>query len=197
MKLLKELRFTTILLIITLAGLMIYAVARAEPAIAEGETQVEGGIMLKVGDPAPDFDLSATDGSTVKLSAQLGKTVVLYFYPKDNTPGCTKEACNIRDNWSEFLKRGWLVFGISADSLKSHQKFTTDFSLPFPLLSDPDRTVQKAYGAFGKKKLMGREYEGTLRYTYVIGPDGKLLHITRDVKVNEHSQQLFDAVPVK
>ncbi|MDK9699326.1 MAG: thioredoxin-dependent thiol peroxidase [bacterium] len=150
--------------------------------------------MLQVGDIAPDFELQATDGSMVKLSSLLGKTVVIYFYPKDNTPGCTKEACNIRDNWSEYQKRGWLVFGISADSNKSHVKFTNDQSLPFPLLSDTNREVMKAFGAFGKKKFMGKEIEGTLRYTFVIGGDGKIVHIDRDVKVGNHSADLFQAV---
>ncbi len=189
----------------TLLFLLAMVLMKASPALATdtkdasntkdvSNDDTKGVQMLGVGDVAPDFELNASDGSTVKLSKLKGKTVVLYFYPKDNTPGCTKEACNIRDNWSEYKKRGWLVYGVSSDSIKSHEKFINDFSLPFPLLSDPDQTVQKLYGSYGKKKFAGREYEGTFRYTFVIGPDQKLLYVDRDVKVTEHSEDLFHAV---
>lgn len=150
--------------------------------------------MLKIGEFAPEFTLSSTSGELTSLKNFRGKTVILYFYPKDNTPGCTKQACNIRDHWSEFQKKGWIVLGISADTVNSHQKFSEKFSLPFPLLSDIDRTVMKAYGAFGKKKFMGKEVEGTLRYTFVIDIDGRVLHIDTSVKVDNHSQDLFSIV---
>lgn len=150
--------------------------------------------MLKIGDMAPDFALPSTNGETIKLSDFRGKTVVLYFYPKDNTPGCTKQACNIRDHWTEFQKRGWVVLGISSDSINSHKKFTEKYNLPFLLLSDKDKTVMKMYGAYGKKKMMGVEYEGTLRYTYVIDENGKIIHIDTNVKVSNHSQDLFQSV---
>ena len=127
------------------------------------------------GKRAPAFNLKGSDGKTHALKDYAGRTVVLYFYPKDNTPGCTKEACGFRDLKKEFAKRDAVVLGISRDSLAAHDRFIADFKLPFTLLSDPDLAVMKAYGAWGEKRMYGKPVEGTIRSTVVIGPDGKVL----------------------
>ncbi|MFP4330246.1 MAG: thioredoxin-dependent thiol peroxidase, partial [Spirochaetaceae bacterium] len=128
--------------------------------------------MLEVGDKAPDFTLPDQDGKEVRLADYAGKRVILYFYPKDDTPGCTKEACSIRDTFPALSEKDAVVFGISADSVESHRKFKAKHNLPFTLLSDPDKQVIQAYGAWGTKKMYGKEYEGIMRYTYLIAPDG-------------------------
>lgn len=147
--------------------------------------------MLNVGDKAPDFTLLNQDGESVSLSDYLGKRVILYFYPKDDTPGCTKEACSIRDSFPALTEKDAVVLGISADSVESHKKFKEKFSLPFTLLSDPDKAVIKAYGAWGTKKMYGKEYEGIMRYTYLIGADGTVEKAFEKVKTAQHGEELL------
>jgi len=130
--------------------------------------------MIEEGKAAPRFTLSDADGNDVSLSSFAGKDVVVYFYPKDDTPGCTKEACGFRDGWSDLKKAGAVVLGISADSAASHAKFAAKYKLPFTLLSDPDRTVMTKYGAWGKKVLYRKKVTGVIRSTVWIGPDGKV-----------------------
>ena len=120
---------------------------------------------LKIGDKAPNFSGIDQNGSTVQLKDFKGKKVVLFFYPKASTPGCTAEACDLRDNYDRFLAKGYVVLGVSKDSEKSHRKFIEKYNLPFPLISDTETTIQQAYGAWGRKKFMGREYDGTIRNT--------------------------------
>lgn len=137
-------------------------------------TQSKGKIMIETGKKAPDFRLKGSDGKEHSLKDYAGKTVVLYFYPKDNTPGCTKEACGFRDLQSKLKKLNAVVLGVSKDSLTSHDKFIADFQLPFVLLSDPDTKMMQAYGAFGEKVQYGKTVMGTIRSTVIIGPDGKV-----------------------
>ncbi len=151
-------------------------------------------MTLQVGDPAPDFSLPDREGNIVNLTDFRGKRVVLYFYPKDDTPGCTKEACNFRDNYQEFQKRDVVVLGISPDNAKAHQKFTDKFQLPFPLLSDPGGTVGQAYESYGLKKMMGREYMGMMRYTFIIGAEGTIEFIFKKVKPETHAQEVLVAL---
>ena len=146
---------------------------------------------LKVGSKAPAFSLKNTDGKTVKLSDFKGQKVVLYFYPKDDTPGCTKEACSFRDNYAELQKRGVVVLGVSADDQKAHQKFTTKYGLPFTLLSDPEHTMLEKYNAWVEKSMYGRTYMGIARITYIINEDGKIAHIFSKVKPDSHSQDVL------
>lgn len=148
---------------------------------------------LSIGDKAPDFKGKDQDGNTLSLEQFKGKKLVLYFYPKDNTPGCTAEACNIRDNYQEFLKKGYAVVGVSADSEKSHQNFISKYDLPFPLLSDPEKEVIKSYGAWGEKSMYGKKYEGILRMTFIISEEGFVEKIIEDVKTKDHSRQIFEA----
>lgn len=150
--------------------------------------------MLNIGDLAPDFELSDQDGKTHKLSDYLGKKVVLYFYPKDNTPGCTKEACGFRDNFSEYRKNDIVVLGVSKDSEKSHSKFAEKYSLPFTLLSDNETSVAQAYGVWGLKKMMGREYYGMNRVTYVIDEEGKVLRVYKKVKPDLHAAEILEDI---
>ena len=150
--------------------------------------------MLNIGDLAPDFELSDQDGKTHKLSDYLGKKVVLYFYPKDNTPGCTKEACGFRDNFAEYRKNDIVVLGVSKDSEKSHSKFAEKYFLPFTLLSDTETTVAQAYGVWGLKKMMGREYYGMNRVTYVIDEEGKVLRVYKKVKPDLHAAEILEDI---
>ena len=150
--------------------------------------------MLKTGDPAPDFTLTAGDGTSVSLAALRGRPVVLYFYPRDDTPGCTTEACSFRDLQTEFNKRQAAVFGVSTDNLKSHQKFAHKYDLTFPLLSDPDHAVAEAYDSWGLKKFMGREYNGVKRNTFLIGPDGKIARVWEAVKPAGHPEEVLAAL---
>lgn len=150
--------------------------------------------MLNIGDVAPDFELIDQDGKTHKLSDYLGKKVVLYFYPKDNTPGCTKEACGFRDYFAEYRKNDIVVLGVSKDSEKSHSKFAEKYSLPFTLLSDTETTVAQAYGVWGLKKMMGREYYGMNRVTYVIDEDGKILRVYKKVKPDLHAAEILEDI---
>ena len=148
---------------------------------------------LKEGDKAPDFSVPDAEGNVVKLKDLRGKKVVLYFYPKDDTPGCTKEACAFRDSFSKFKKRGIEVLGVSLDSEKSHRKFTKKFDLPFRLLADTDRAVSESYGTYGKKKFMGREYMGVNRMTFLIDEKGKIKKIYSKVKPDDHAEEVLAA----
>ena len=148
---------------------------------------------LKEGDKAPDFAVNDGEGQTVRLKDLKGKKFVLYFYPKDDTPGCTKEACSFRDSWSKFKRRGIEVFGVSLDSEKSHQKFTEKYSLPFRLLADTDRKLSESFGTYGKKKFMGREYMGNHRMTFLIDEKGKIKKIFEKVKPEDHAEEVLAA----
>ncbi|GAB4237285.1 MAG: thioredoxin-dependent thiol peroxidase [Ekhidna sp.] len=148
-------------------------------------------ITLKPGDIAPDFHSKDQDGNPISLSDFKGKKVVLYFYPKDNTPGCTAESCNLRDNYEELQKRGYEVLGVSSDGEKSHQKFINKYDLPFRLIADEDKSVHEAYGTWDLKKFMGREYKGTLRTTFVIDEQGKIEEVIEKVKTKDHTAQIL------
>lgn len=147
--------------------------------------------MLKEKTLALDFTLPDQFGETHQLSTYQGKWVLLYFYPKDNTPGCTKEACAIKDEWSRFKKNKIVVIGVSADTVKSHLKFVEKYSLPFTLLSDSEKKVVKKYKAYGKKKFMGVEYEGVFRVSYLINPAGMIVRAYKDVKPDLHAQEIL------
>ena len=147
--------------------------------------------MLNIGDKAPWFEAVNQDGGTYNLNDFAGKKLVLYFYPKDNTPGCTAEACNLRDNYERFLSLGYVVIGVSRDKPSTHIKFIEKHNLPFPLLSDPDAAIHKAYDAWGMKKFMGKSFEGALRKTFVIDEAGVIVDIITDVKTKNHSEQIL------
>lgn len=147
--------------------------------------------QLKIGDKAPDFKGIDQNNESISLDQYKGKKVVLYFYPKDNTPGCTAEACDLRDNYERFLSQGYVVIGVSADSVASHKKFTDKFELPFPLISDPEREILEAYNAYGEKKLYGKVSMGILRKTYIIDGKGIITDIIEKVKTKEHSKQIL------
>jgi thioredoxin-dependent peroxiredoxin len=151
-------------------------------------------MVLEAGKPAPAFELADQEGQIHTLSDYHGETIVLYFYPKDDTPGCTKEACSFRDAYADFRKAGVEIIGISPDSEKSHKKFVQKYDLPFTLLADPDHAVCEAYGVWGRKKSFGREYEGVFRTTFVIGPDGTIKRVFANVKPEEHSQEVLEEV---
>jgi peroxiredoxin Q/BCP len=146
---------------------------------------------LKIGDKAPDFKALDENGNTVQLSDYKGKKLVLFFYPKASTPGCTMEACNLRDNYQSFLAKGYEVLGVSADSAKRQQNFITKNELPFPLLADEDKIVINAFGVWGPKKFMGREYDGIHRATFVIDEKGILEDVITKVKTKEHTAQIL------
>lgn len=147
--------------------------------------------MLKIGDNAPYFEGVNQNGETVTLNDYKGKKLVLYFYPKDSTPGCTAEACDLRDNYQRFISLGYEILGVSKDSEASHRKFIEKYQLPFPLLSDKESEVQKVYDAWGLKKFMGREFMGTLRKTFVIDENGVIVDIIEKVNTKAHTQQLL------
>ena len=149
---------------------------------------------LKIGQKAPDFNVLNDKGENVKLSDFKGKKVVLYFYPKDDTPGCTKEACAFRDGISQIKKRGAVVLGVSVDSVASHQKFIGKFDLNFPLLADMDKKMVEAYGAWKEKSMYGRKYMGIERTTFIIDQQGKISHIFPKVKVNQHYDEVLEAL---
>jgi len=153
--------------------------------------------MPQAGDAAPGFSLPDQDGNTLTLSQFAGKNVVLYFYPKDDTPGCTVEACNFRDEHSALEAAGAVVLGVSADSTASHRKFATKFDLPFPLLADTEHTLCEAYGAWGEKSLYGRKFLGIIRSTFLIGPDGKVKRVWPKVKVDGHVAEVLAALGAK
>lgn len=147
--------------------------------------------MLKIGDKAPDFIGKDQEGKEISLKQFKGKKLVLYFYPKDNTPGCTAEACDLRDNYERFLAAGYEIVGVSKDSEQSHQKFIEKFSLPFPLISDTELVILKAYDAWGRKKFMGKEYDGIIRKTFVIDQEGVIADIIEKVNTKDHSAQIL------
>ncbi len=149
-------------------------------------------IEHNIGDPAPEFSAVDQDGNTITLSQFRGKKVVLYFYPKDNTPGCTAEACDLRDNYDNLIQKGYQVIGVSADSQHSHQNFIKKYDLPFPLISDTDKKVLQAYNAWGEKKNYGKTYMGIIRKTYIISEDGIIENIIEKVDTKEHSKQIFE-----
>jgi len=147
---------------------------------------------LQEGDKAPDFTAKDQNGNTVSLSDFRGKNVILYFYPKDNTPTCTTEACNFRDNYQSLLSKGFAVIGVSTDTEKSHKRFEKKFDLPFPLIADPDRKIVEEYGLWAEKTMFGRKYMGTLRTTFVIDPKGRILKVIDKVESKNASQQVLD-----
>jgi peroxiredoxin Q/BCP len=149
---------------------------------------------LNVGDPAPEFSLPDAKGQIYRLQDLKGKRVVLYFYPRDNTPGCTKEACNFRDFYGEFQGKDVVVLGVSTDDAKSHEKFVKKFELPFPLLIDEAGAVATTYGSYGLKKFMGKEYMGISRNTFVIAPDGTIEKIYTKVKPEKHAEEILAAL---
>jgi peroxiredoxin Q/BCP len=151
--------------------------------------------MVTEGQPAPDFTLTSDTGGTVSLASLRGSPVVLYFYPRDDTPGCTSQACGIRDAWGEFERRGAVVLGVSPDSAESHVKFKEKFRLPFTLLADEDHVVSEAYGVWVEKRNYGKTYMGVERSTFVIDPDGNVAEVMRRVKPDEHVDQVLAALP--
>jgi len=148
-------------------------------------------MAIEVGQQAPDFESKDQDGNTVKLSDYKGKKVVLYFYPKDNTPGCTAQACDLRDNYEALQKAGYEVIGISSDSGKSHQKFIQKFELPFTLLADEDKSVHEKFGTWVEKSMYGKMYMGTARTTFIIDENGVIAEIIDKVKTKEHTNQII------
>ena len=151
-------------------------------------------ITLKEGDKAPSFTAKTSGGGMVSLNEFLGRHVVLFFYPKDDTPGCTKEACAFRDEHAQFEKAEAVVLGVSCDSVAKHDKFISKFDLPFLLLSDEDQTIVNAYGSWGPKKFMGKEYEGIHRISFLIDPQGKIQKIWPKVKPEEHAAEVLAAI---
>lgn len=149
--------------------------------------------MLKEGDKAPDFTSKDQNGAEIKLSDYKGQKVVLYFYPKDDTPGCTKQACSLRDGFPKLKKNNIAVLGVSVDDEKSHQKFIAKYDLPFTLVADTEKDIVNKYGVWGEKNMYGRKYMGTNRQTFLIGEDGKLKKIMKKVKVAEHADEVLRA----
>lgn len=148
---------------------------------------------LKVGDKAPDFSAKDQDGNPVSLASLAGRRVILYFYPKDNTPGCTAEACSLRDGKRELERMGFTIIGVSPDSEKSHQGFIAKHNINYTLLSDPQHEVAEAYGAWGLKKFMGREYMGIIRKTFIIDAEGRIEKIFEKVETKRHFEQIVDS----
>lgn len=153
--------------------------------------------MLNEGDIAPDFTTKDQSGNDVKLSDFKGKRVVLYFYPKDDTPGCTKEACSLRDSFDVFEEKGIKILGVSTDSEKSHQKFITKYNLPFDLLADTEKEIVESYGVWGEKNMYGKKYFGINRTTFLIDENGKIVKIFKKVKVDEHADEVLRAFSEK
>ena len=146
---------------------------------------------LKIGDKAPNFEGKNQNNESVKLSSFIGEKVVLYFYPRDNTPGCTAQACNLKDNFNELSRKGYKIIGVSSDSIKSHKKFEEKYSLPFDLISDEDKTIHKSYGTWVEKSMYGRKYMGTARWTFIINENGIINNIIEKVKTKEHTNQIL------
>ncbi|MFT5601758.1 MAG: peroxiredoxin Q/BCP [Flavobacteriales bacterium] len=150
--------------------------------------------IFNIGDVAPTFEGPNQNGEIIKSSDYAGKKIVLYFYPKDNTPGCTAESCNLSDNYTELQKQGFIVIGVSADSEKSHVKFIDKYNLPFDLIADTEKIIINNFGCWGPKKFMGKEYEGIHRKTFIIGEDGKFLQIFEKVKTKTHTDQILTSL---
>jgi peroxiredoxin Q/BCP len=150
--------------------------------------------FLKPGDLAPDFELPTDAGTPLRLSALRGRSVVLYFYPKDDTPGCTKEACGLRDDFGAFARAGVVILGLSPDDAASHAHFSQKYALPFPLLADDGHRVADLYSAWGKKSFLGKEYMGVLRMTFVIGADGRIAQVFENVKPEGHAREILAAL---
>ena len=146
---------------------------------------------VKEKEMAPDFEAKIQDGSTVKLSDYKGKKVVLYFYPKDDTPGCTTQACNLRDNYEDLTSKGYVVIGVSPDNEQSHQKFIDKYSLPFILITDTSKHIHNLYGTWGENRMFGKKYMGTLRHTFVIDEEGKIQKIIKKVETKSHVNQIL------
>ena len=155
---------------------------------------VELELKLQEGDKAPGFSAETNGGGSVNLADFKGKNVILYFYPRDDTPGCTKEACGFRDHFAAFKKKGAVVLGVSVDPVKAHDKFVEKYKLPFLLLADVDKKIVEAYGVWGQKTFMGRKYLGVHRVTFLIGPDGKIKKIWPKVKPEEHAGEVLAAL---
>ena len=151
-------------------------------------------LALKEGDPAPEFSAATNGGGTISLADFRGKKVILYFYPKDDTPGCTKEACAFRDQFAAFKQKGAVVLGVSTDPVKAHDKFVEKFKLPFTLLADVDKKIVAACGVWGEKSFMGRKYLGTHRVTFLIGPEGRIRKIWPLVKPEAHAAEVLAAL---
>ncbi len=150
-------------------------------------------MSLQTGDQAPAFEAADQNGQLVKLSDFAGKKVILYFYPKDDTPGCTAQACNLRDNYESLLQAGYVILGVSVDDEKSHQKFIKKYELPFPLLADTDHKIVEAYGVWVEKNMYGKTYMGTARTTFVIDESGKIAQIIRKVDTKDHTSQILQS----
>lgn len=148
--------------------------------------------MLKVGDRVPDFISKDQDGTILKFSDYLGKKLIIFFYPRANTPGCTAEACNLRDNYSDLKAKGYELLGVSEDSSKKQSNFKNKYDLPFPLLADEDHTVINTFGVWGPKKFMGREFDGLLRTTFIIDEDGVIEKVIAKVKTKDHAAQILE-----
>jgi thioredoxin-dependent peroxiredoxin len=146
--------------------------------------------ILKTGDTAPNFEGTDQNGNQIRSNDLKGSKIILYFYPKDDTPGCTAEACDLRDNYEHLLSKGYKVIGVSPDNLKSHEKFALKYNLPFPLLPDPDRKIIEPYGVWGPKKFMGKNYDGVLRTTFVISEEGIIEEVITKVDTKNHTKQI-------
>jgi len=147
---------------------------------------------LKIGDKAPEINAKDQNGIPISLKDFIGKKVIVYFYPKDDTPGCTAEACNLRDNYEQLISTGFKIIGISADDEKKHQKFSDKYHLPFPLIPDTEKKIINAYGVWGPKKFMGRTFDGINRTTFVVSEDGKIEKIFSKVDTKNHTQQILE-----
>jgi peroxiredoxin Q/BCP len=151
-------------------------------------------LKLKEGDRAPDFSAATSGGGTISLADLKGRNVILYFYPRDDTPGCTKEACAFRDHFAEFKKQGVIVLGVSTDSAKSHDKFIAKYQLPFTLLVDDEKKIVEAYGVWGEKSFLGKKYLGTHRVTFLVGPDGRIRKVWPKVKPERRVPEVLAAL---
>jgi peroxiredoxin Q/BCP len=151
-------------------------------------------LKLKEGDRAPEFSAATSGGGTISLAALKGRNVILYFYPRDDTPGCTKEACAFRDHFAEFKKQGVIVLGVSTDSAKSHDKFIAKYQLPYTLLVDDEKKIVEAYGVWGEKSFLGKKYLGTHRVTFLVGPDGRIRKVWPKVKPERHVPEVLAAL---
>ena len=149
---------------------------------------------LQAGDQAPQFTGKDQNGNTLSLEDFAGKKLIVFFYPKDNTPGCTAEACNLRDNYKDLQSRGFELLGVSADSEKKHQNFIEKYDLPFPLLADTEKEVINAFGVWGPKKFMGKEFDGIHRTTFIIDENGKIAHVFKKVKTKAHTEQILEEI---